>query len=372
MGDGPLLRVEQEARSPQHPEEHRPDPRQRSRTRRALLCCLVGLALLAVLAGAGVWSLQNKLAGNVEHFGNPFVALPDRPPVAAGAKEPDPATGQSALNLLVLGSDSRISAGNPEQWEAGAQRTDAIMLVHLPADAKAAYVMSIPRDAWVDVPGHGSAKINAAFSYGGPSLMIRTVEQLTDVRIDHFAVADFASFTALTDELGGVQITLKEPLYSGDRLLAPAGQQLLDGDEALVYVRQRKGLAGGDFDRVQRQQAWIRAIFARVRNEQTLQNPVESVPFLDAVTSSIAADDGLSKDVLRDLVDRAKDLGSSDVTFLTVPVTGTGRSPDGVQSIVELDRPDLAALMRAVAEDEVRAYLDEHEDDLDVLPPVAP
>src|SRR5699024_10937807 len=94
------------------------------------------------------------------------------------------------VNVLVLGTDCRISAGDPSQWQAGAQRTDAMMLVQLSADREAVTVMSIPRDSWVEISGHGYNKVNAAFSFGGPALTVATVENLTGVLIDHFAVAD--------------------------------------------------------------------------------------------------------------------------------------------------------------------------------------
>lgn len=332
---------------------------------------MVALSLIVVLAVAGVagvLKIRNDLDANVERIGDPFGALPTRPPASGPEDAP---VSETAMNILVVGSDSRISAGDPSQWQAGAQRTDAIMLVHLPADRGSAYAMSIPRDSWVDVPGHGQAKVNAAFSYGGPTLLIQTVEQLTGVRIDHFAVTDFESFQAITDQLGGVQMTLKEDLYSGSTLVLPAGDQLLTGEQALLYVRQRKNLTRGDFDRVQRQQAWMRAIFARMRNEQTLQNPLESVPFLGAVTRSVAFDDGLTSEVMNDLIDRSKNLGSTDIGFFTVPIQGTARSADG-QSIVELAQPAFDGLMAAVAADTVGEYLAANPDAVDVLPPVAP
>jgi LCP family protein required for cell wall assembly len=334
------------------------------------------LVVIALGAVAGAVILRNRLDQGMERFGDPFVGLPTRPPVVASSDpsidpSTDPSTGATAMNLLVLGSDSRVSAGDPSSWQVGAQRTDAIMLVHLPADGSGAYVMSIPRDSWVDVPGHGKAKINAAFSYGGPALLIQTVEQLTNVRVDHFAVADFTSFKQITDELGGVQITLKEDLVDRGTFIAAAGKQLLTGEQALVYVRQRKNLARGDFDRVQRQQAWMRAIFARMRNEQTLQNPTKSYPFLQAVTRSVSVDDGVTQAVTDDLVKRAKGLGSTDIAFFTVPVQGTARSADG-QSIVVLDAARFDQLMAAVAADRVGQYLDAHPGDVDVLPPVAP
>jgi LCP family protein required for cell wall assembly len=272
--------------------------------------------------------------------------------------------------VLLLGSDSRISAGDPEQWQAGAQRTDTIMLVHLPADRGAAYVMSVPRDSWVDIPGHGQGKINAAFSYGGPSLMIQTVEQLTDVRIDHFAVADFTSFTAITDALGGVRITLDRDLEVGGTTVPAGKQQLLTGEQALRWVRERKSLVRGDFDRVQRQQAWVRAMVARMRNEGTLSNPVTAVPFLRAVGDAVATDEGLDDAALADLRGRVQDLASTDLTFLTVPTDGTGRSPDGAQSIVLLDRPALALLTAAVNAGTVGDLLRADAGSFDILPPV--
>ena len=127
------------------------------------------------------------------------------------------------------------TAGDPTQWEAGAQRTDAIMLVHLAADRKSAAAISIPRDSWVPIPGYGEAKINAAFSYGGPALMIRTVEDLTGVRIDHFAVTDFESFEALTDSLDGVEITVPDANAAGGTLVIPGHGRIADHAEVAYY-----------------------------------------------------------------------------------------------------------------------------------------
>ncbi|WP_199732031.1 LCP family protein [Cellulomonas triticagri] len=331
------------------------------------LCLLVGLAGIGL---GGVWGIQQWLAGRVEKIDDPFAALPTRPPAATAPADVAEDEWDAPMNLLLLGSDSRISAGDPSQWQAGAQRTDTIMLVHLPADGEAAYVMSIPRDSWVDVPGHGQAKINAAFSYGGAPLMIQTVEQLTGVRIDHFAIADFESFVAITDAMGGVRITLDTDLTVGGTTVPAGKHQLLSGEQALRWVRERKTLARGDFDRVQRQQAWIRAMVARMRNEGTLSNPVKSVPFLRAVGDSVATDPGLDDGVMSQLQNMARNLGSNDIAFFTVPTNGTGRSPDGAQSIVVLDQPALDELMTSVRDDAVDAFLATRSDLVDVLPPV--
>nr|WP_051876482.1 LCP family protein [Cellulosimicrobium sp. MM] len=270
------------------------------------------------------------------------------------------------MNFLVLGSDSRISAGDPSQWEAGAQRTDAIMLVHLPADRQTAQVVSIPRDAWVPIPGHGEAKINAAFSYGGPPLMIQTVEDLTGVRIDHFAVTDFESFTTLTDALGGVQIRIPEDIGDGKKVFFEAGVHQMTGEEALTYTRQRHGLANGDFGRVQRQQNWMRAMLGKINNNR---NDVAMMTrFFTAVSESVATDDGLTIDEMRNLYMSARGLSTNDVTFMTAPNSGTGRSADG-QSIVVLDRARFDPLMASIANDSVGDYLVQNAEALEVLPP---
>ena len=269
--------------TPSEVDPARPAGRRR-RSLRDRWVLLVAIAAVVAVAAGGLVSVlvvRNRLSANIERLGDPFAPLTDRPPVATATPGTGMATtsggAPAAMNVLVLGSDSRISAGDPSQWTAGAQRTDAIMLVHLPRGGGHAYVMSIPRDSWVAVPGHGMAKVNAAFSYGGPTLLIQTIEALTGVRIDHFALTDFTSFKAITDELGGVQITLKRDLYDGSTLVLPAGKQLLDGEQALLYVGSARP-APGDFDRVQRQGAWMRAIFARMRNEGTLRSPTSSVP----------------------------------------------------------------------------------------------
>lgn len=349
-------------------------PRRRLRDRWVLLTALALVAVLVVGGAGTVWVLERRLTSGLEHIEDPFEALPTRP--APATPEDDPATEEdesagTPVTFLVLGTDSRTSAGDPTQWVAGGQRTDVILLVHLAADGRAAQVVSIPRDSWVDIPGHGEAKINAAYSYGGPTLLIQTVEQLTGVRVDHFAVTDFESFAELTDALGGVRLTLGEDLVDRGRLVAPAGEQVLSGEEALVYVRQRKNLARGDFDRVQRHQAWMRAILEQVWTSGTLNSPSRAYSFLETVARSVAVDDGLTTPAMFDLAMRARSLRPGDVDFLTVPIDGIGASDDG-QSIVLLDRPAFDDLMAAVREDTVDEYLAAEGDEVDRLPEVAP
>ncbi|WP_233251455.1 LCP family protein [Serinibacter arcticus] len=335
---------------------------------RPLVVSLVLILGLVACAFGGIWWMQRSLASNIESLGDPFAGLEGRPS-AGGSVDADEGGAADAMNVLVLGTDSRISAGDPSQWESGAQRTDTVMLVHVPSDRRSVVVMSIPRDSWVDVPGHGQAKINAAFSYGGPSLTIATVEQLTGVLIDHFVVTDFESFKTITDALGGVRVSLKEDLVVGNDLVPAGNQQLLTGEQALSFVRDRASLPRGDFDRMQRQQAWVRAIVAKMRNDGTMGNPLTAQRFLDTVTRSVAADDGLDAAVVNDLRGLATDVGSNDILFMTVPTLGTARSADG-QSIVELDRPALGELMESVRSDTVMDYVMSEPGQFDTLPAV--
>jgi LCP family protein required for cell wall assembly len=327
-----------------------PRPRRgRLAIRLLAICTIIGLLLAGAGAGVFFW-LQRGYDKNIERIGNPFTALPEetRPKAAAlGAK-----------NILLLGSDSRISS-DPGAWIRGAQRTDAIMIAHVPADRSGVTVTSIPRDSWVTIPGHGKNKINAGFSFGGPTLMVQTVEKLTGVRIDHVVIVDFEGFKDITDELGGVRINVAKST-SDMRASFAAGPQTMDGETALKYVRQRYNLPGGDFDRVRRQQNWIRAVALKTLDKGTLTSPLKLNNVLNSLTSSIAADDGFSIGRMRSLALSLRGVRGSDLTFLTAPVLGTGRSPDGKQSIVKLDADANAALWTAVAEDNLDTWLAEH------------
>ncbi|WP_205739732.1 LCP family protein [Georgenia sp. SYP-B2076] len=318
------------------------------------------MALLAALVGAAA-VLQAVISGGMERINDPFADLAERPAnhVALAPPGGDAAAPAAPVTILLLGSDSRISAGDPARWEAGAQRTDAIMLVQVAGNRRSAAVMSIPRDSWVDVPGHGENKINAAYSFGGPTLMIQTVEQLTGIRIDHFAIADFESFATLTDELGGVEIPLPEGMSSGGVDLAP-GMHTLDGAQALAYARQRYGLPGGDFDRVQHQQTWMRSMMKAAYRREVLTDPVALMRLLQTVSKGVAVDEGFTIGAMRDLAISMRDVRPGDLAFLTAPYMGTGRSPDGTQSIVLLDAPAFAELCQAFAADDVAGYLAAH------------
>ena len=327
----------------------------------ALLSVLaIFLVLTLATGGLALW-VRHSIASGMEFIADPFADIPTRAPqqkVAAG-EEP-------AVNILVLGTDSRTSASDPSQWKEGAQRTDAIMIVQVSGDRKTVSVMSIPRDSWVEIPGHGQGKINAAYSYGGPSLTIHTVENLTGIHIDHFAVANFESFVALTDEIGGVRVNLKTPQTLAGKELG-AGAQVLNGQQALAYTRERSSLPNGDFDRVKRQQTWMRSIVSRVLTNGTLSSPTALYSFLKTASRTVAVDESFTLNQMQSLALDTRHLHSNDIRFMTVPTAGTGTSTDG-QSIVTLDADADTPLFKAFAEDRVSAYLTEHPDAVELLP----
>ena len=327
----------------------------------ALLSVLaIFLVLTLATGGLALW-VRHSIASGIEFIADPFAGIPARAPqqkVAAG-EEP-------AVNILVLGTDSRTSASDPSQWKEGAQRTDAIMIVQVSGDRKTVSVMSIPRDSWVEIPGHGQGKINAAYSYGGPSLTIHTVENLTGIHIDHFAVANFESFVALTDEIGGVRVNLKTPQTLAGKEL-DAGAQVLNGQQALAYTRERSSLPNGDFDRVKRQQTWMRSIVSRVLTNGTLSSPTALYSFLKTASRTVAVDESFTLNQMQSLALETRHLHSNDIRFMTVPTAGTGTSTDG-QSIVTLDADADTPLFKAFAEDRVSAYLTEHPDAVELLP----
>ena len=294
----------------------------------ALVLLTVAVVFVLVLVG-GAWWLVHRYTDNVVRVPDVSAGLDEaaRPPVAVG----------DAFTVLLVGSDVGAAGGTTGQaatTEAVASRSDVLMLLRVAGDRQSASVVSIPRDSWVDVPGRGLNKINAAYAFGGPPLLIRTVEQLTGIRVDNFAVVDFAGFKGMTDALGGVDVQVSEAISFGDHRFE-RGLNHLDGDQALAYVRQHKELPRGDLDRVQRQQNYIRAMFAEVHDNGILRRPSQLDEFLLAFTSSVGVDDTLGDLDLVALAASLRDLRPSNIVFFTVPVAGLGT--EGDQSVVYLD-----------------------------------
>jgi LCP family protein required for cell wall assembly len=208
------------------------------------------------------------------------------------------------------------------------------MIARFSADRQHAQLISIPRDSWVDIPGHGKNKINASYAFGGPTLLIQTVEQLTQVRIDHYVAIDFDGIIQVTDDLGGVDVYVAETTSNGPYTF-PAGLNHLNGDQARWYLGQRYGLTGGDFDRVKRQQQYLRSMFGKLFSSDTFTNPSRLDSALLAVTSAVSIDDSLGNGDLLALAYSMRNVTPDNVDYFTAPVLGTGR--EGAASVVYLD-----------------------------------
>ncbi|MDL5155730.1 LCP family protein [Actinomycetospora termitidis] len=330
-------------------EDPEPPAARRRRGLRALVYLLVGVLILVLLAAAGIFLVTNKLGDQVGRY----------PSVFAGLDQNQRPAGKLGQTFLLVGTDSRSpeattgSDATAPDFVFGAQRSDVIMLATIADDGKSASVVSIPRDSWVDIPGRGMNKINAAYSFGGPTLLINTVEQLTRVRVDHFAVIDFAGFQQMTDAAGGIDVNVGQQTERGG-VVVPAGPQHLNGEQALVYVRERKSLAEGDFDRVRRQQNALRALVSQALSAGTLSSPTTAYGLVDTVTQHVGVDDSLSNTGLAELVFNLRDLRASNIEFLTVPTTGTGM--EGAASVVYLDRQAGDDLWFAVNNDQVTQW----------------
>ncbi|MER6846198.1 LCP family protein [Streptomyces flaveolus] len=294
-------------------------------------------ALLLGIAAAG-WAYLH-LSGNIRSVDIDGALGDDRParPLtapSASASEPAPPTG--ALNLLVLGSDSRGGEENQELGGGDSEgaRSDTAMVVHLDAGRTSATVVSIPRDTLVTrpscpLPSGGTtreaeaAMFNTAYALGGPVCAVKTVESLTGVRMDHYIEIDFSGFAELVDALGGVTVTTDVDIDDDkSHLHLDAGTHHLDGTQALGLARTRYGLAGGsDLARIQLQQKLVKALLEQISDAGLLTDPARLYRVADAVTGSLTTDTGL--DSLGELTNLGRSIGglSADaVRTVTMPV----------------------------------------------------
>lgn len=308
-------------------------PTEPTRQRRRLRRFLVGLGVLSLVlllaVGGGFWYLTERYVGNVDRVAAVFDDLDEEqrpaPPTPAEDAGDDPVT------FLLVGSDSRVAAA---EGEDPGGRSDAIMLARFTGDRQRAQLISIPRDSWVDVPGYGMNKINAAYAFGGPTLLIQTVEQLTQVRIDHYMAIDFDGLIQMTDDLGGVDVVVAETTQNGPYTFE-AGTNHLNGEQARWYLGQRYDLPGGDFDRVKRQQQYLKSMFGKLFSSNTFTDPGRLDSTLRAVTDAVKVDDTLSNTDLLGLALSMRGVRPSEVEFFTAPVLGTGM--EGPASVVYLD-----------------------------------
>ncbi|GAC1607955.1 MAG: LCP family protein [Mycobacteriales bacterium] len=303
---------------------------------------------VAVLATAGAgYLLISHYEGNIRRITGVF----DR-------KNAPPPAPHNAQNVLLVGSDSRgsLKAGQGVQGSGATyvtgERSDTVILAHLyGGGSNKAQLVSFPRDSVVLIPEFTDpktgrvhrahhAKLNAAIFEGGPPLLVRTIQDLTHVRVDHYLQVDFDGFKSMVNKLGGVDVCLPRAAKEHDSgINLSAGHHHINGDVALAFVRQRKGLPNGDIDRIKRQQEFIGAIIRKVLSAGTLANPFKLNGFLNVATSSLQADQGLDFSALRSLALRLRNFGAGNVLFSTIPITNLNGYDPVLGSVVLIDMP---------------------------------
>lgn len=249
------------------------------------------------------------------------------------------------MNFLLLGSDSRGE-------DRG--RSDVMMLVHSDPSRQKLYLISMPRDLWVDIPRHGTNKINAAYAFGGSALAVQTVENLLGVRIENVAVTDFDGFFGIIDELGGVTVTNK--IASASRgYTFPKGELHLDGAAALIYVRERYDLPRGDFDRAERQRLVMKAIIDKVTSSETLTNPARLLSVINKLSANVTVDDTATTQHILGMVKELQLTNNPKIVQLQVPVAGFGTSSAGA-SFVRVDEAGMRRLSEALVNGTMDSY----------------
>jgi LCP family protein required for cell wall assembly len=319
---------------------HPPPPFQRPRrqgagagrwTRRVLLALLVVLVLL-VGTLLFFYTRIDKVDALQDYDGRP----------AAGA----------GTNWLIVGSDSREGLSDQQVKDlhlgkVAGRRTDTIILLHRPESGPPTLV-SLPRDSYVPIPGHGRNKLNAAYAFGGAPLLARTVETVTGLRIDHYAEVGFGGFVGMTDAVGGVQLCPKRNINDHKSgLHVKKGCQEMDGATALAYVRARYFDPQGDLGRVKRQQEFLGAVFDEAVSPATLLNPFRVLSLGDAATTALTIDNGDGPVSLLRFALTMRAVAGGDGKRVTVPVADINYStPAG--SAVKWDTQRALALFHSL------------------------
>lgn len=307
--------------------------------------------VLAMVTGLTVVYSFRHLSGNlnVANYEQDLQNRPEKKKVE-GPKEP--------LNVLVMGIDTRQGEGNDIDNESGEGGSDTTILIHLSADRKHAYGISIPRDSMVDRPACDKGAIpaasyqmwNAAYAIGGPACTIQQFEQLTGVRLDHYVSVDFNGFQDMVDAVGGVEVCIPETIDDRSHgIYLEAGTREVSGREALSYVRQRYAVGdGSDIGRMKRQQAFAASMANKVISAGTLTSPRRLYGFLNAGTKSLTVDPGLSNlGKIARLGIEFRDIDLSNIQFLTIPWTWDPVDPNRVVWAPEADQ-----VWRRIAEDQ--------------------
>ncbi|MFJ2514012.1 LCP family protein [Streptomyces griseoviridis] len=349
------VRLQRRPQPPRPPRSGPPRPAVRRRRPRWAGRVVTTLSVV-VLASAGIGhAVVTSLGSDIGRV-DPFKDMKNRPRAGHG------------MNVLLVGTDGRDKITEQERQAfrlggAPCHCTDTMMIVHISQDRERASVVSLPRDSFAMTPEHTDEttgqhhkghpiKINAAYAEGGPQLTVRTVEDMTHVKIDHYLEVDFASFMRTVDVLGGVRICTSEPLkdsYTG--LDLPAGTHTLKGGQALQYVRSRHVDGASDLGRMKRQQRFLAALIEQATSSGVLLNPLRFRDVTRAVLGSVRADQGFGTDQLLDLGRAMRNFSPSSSEFTTVPIGEMSYPVKGIGSTLKWDTVKADRLFRALRED---------------------
>lgn len=291
----------------------------------------------------------------------PTETAPAPAPAAPPPPEPIADLPPVPMNILLIGSDTRgnareLAAHTAATGASSDHRADTLMLVHVPADRRTFYVVSLMRDLWVDIPGYGGAKINTSLEVGGIDLATRTVESLLGTRIDHTVMMDFHGFKLLTDGLGGVDVNVTTPFQSTHetRHVFHAGVNHLDGQAAMEFVRERYAFVDGDYQRVRNQQTFLRALLAKLTSGGALNDVTAVRALVDFAGGHLTVDQGFDPVSVAILAYALRNVDPHAAGFVTVPTAGVGTI--GGASVVLPDYGGISALAAALREGRIAEY----------------
>ncbi|MET8641891.1 LCP family protein [Streptomyces sp. NPDC004675] len=350
-------------RSPARRQPARRSPARRPPVRRrksGWAARVVTTLSVGVLAAGGIGhAALTFLDGGISRI-DPFRDMKDRPAAGHG------------MNILLVGTDGRDKVTEKERraYRLGGNPchcTDTIMIVHISADRDRATVVSLPRDTYTRIaaridPATGARhpdhpiRLNAAYAEGGPGLTVQTVENMTHLKIDHYMEVDFITFMKTVDVLGGVRVCTAQPLkdrFTGLNL--SAGTHVLDGGQALQYVRSRHVDGASDLGRMQRQQRFLAALIDRAASSGVLLNPLKLRDVTRAVLGSVRADQGFGADQLIGLGRAMRNFSPSSSEFTTVPIGDMTFQDKELGSTVKWDDAKARALFRSLRDDRALA-----------------
>jgi LCP family protein required for cell wall assembly len=312
--------------------------------------------VLVVSTSLVAYARYRTVYGSIKRFDVTSGELGHRPPYTA------------ALNILVIGSDSRAGTGNKFGSAAAiaGARSDTTMLLHIAPGHQRADIISFPRDSMVPIlscPANNAEglvgqqaqpgvleRLNATFAYGGPVCLWKTLEQLTNIRIQHFVEVNFLGFQSIVNDVGGVSVCLPYAINNAQsKLNLPAGLQTVSGAQALAFVRARENVGmGSDLQRIQRQQFFLDAVLHKLKSTNLLSDPAKILHVVTDAAKSLTTDSGLDLTTLLKIANSMKSLNSSAVAFISVPVEDYPPDP---AAEVQWVQPQADQLFQGIASD---------------------